>query len=76
MIVRTVAAVFPHVSVWQSPKHYSWVINGSVESHNPDLTRLSESFEDPRIREDLASIGIDGVPGTQTVTPKPSAGGR
>ncbi len=59
MIVATVADVFPHVSVWHGPLAYSWVINGSVEPHDPDLAQLAAKFALPEVRADLASIGID-----------------
>lgn len=59
MILRTMGEVFPHVSVWHDPKLFSWIINGSVTPHDPDLALLGEKFADPRVREDLASIGID-----------------
>jgi predicted membrane-bound spermidine synthase len=58
LLVRTVAAVFPHVSIWRGPAFYSWVINGSLEPRPPDLDRLEQAFADERIRSDLASIGI------------------
>jgi spermidine synthase len=58
MLLRTVASVFPHVSVWHGPNRYSWVINGSLESHHPDLELLEQKLALPGVREDLASIGI------------------
>jgi hypothetical protein len=58
MILRTLAAVFPHVSVWHDPAMFSWIINGSVDPHAPDLGLLLERFRDPAIQQDLASIGI------------------
>jgi predicted membrane-bound spermidine synthase len=59
MLLRTVADVFPHVSVWHDPKMFSWIINGSMESHDPDLEVLERRFADPKVRADLASIGIE-----------------
>jgi len=56
MIARTAKEVFPHVSIWQSPWLYSWVINGSVDPRPPDLELLVKRFEDPKIKQDLASI--------------------
>jgi spermidine synthase len=58
MILRTLAAVFPHVSVWHDPAMFSWIINGSVAPHDPDLQLLQDRFLDPEIQQDLASIGI------------------
>lgn len=57
-IVRTAAEAFPYVSIWHSPELYSWVINGSATPRPPDLQMLARHFEDPRVRADLASIGI------------------
>jgi hypothetical protein len=56
--VRTVQDVFPHVSVWHGPAYYSWVVNGSLEPHRLDLDLLVRKFRDPKVRADLASIGI------------------
>jgi spermidine synthase len=58
-LVRTVQDVFPHVSVWHGPAYYSWVVNGSVEPHRLDLDLLVRKFQDPKVRADLASIGIE-----------------
>lgn len=58
-LIRTVAEVFPYVSVWHGPMHYSWVVNGSLTPHDPDLARLVEKFSDPRIRAEMESIGVD-----------------
>jgi len=59
MIVRTIQSVFPHVSVWHGPAAYSWVINGSLQSHAPDLAALQRQFELPAVRADLATIEIE-----------------
>ncbi|MCP5068577.1 MAG: hypothetical protein GY946_18605 [bacterium] len=56
MIARTAKEVFPHVTIWQSPWLYSWVINGSVEETPLDLEIMMKRFEDPLIGADLASI--------------------
>ena len=58
LLVRTVASVFPQVSVWRGPLRYSWVINGSVGPHGPDLALLARRFAEPRVRGDLAEIGV------------------
>jgi len=57
-LVRTVAEVFPHVSVWHGPLRYSWVINGSMTSLDPDLARLLAAYRIPSVQADLASIGV------------------
>ncbi len=59
LLLRTVADVFPHTSVWHGPAGYSWVINGSAEPHDPDLVRLGEAFRRGEVATDLASIGIE-----------------
>jgi len=58
LLVRTLASVFPHVTIWHGPYRYSWVINGSMEPHDPDLARLMEKFTIPEVRADLESIGV------------------
>ncbi len=58
LLLRTLADVFPHVSVWTGPAQYSWVMNASREPHDPDLRRLAEAFASPTLRADLESIGI------------------
>jgi hypothetical protein len=57
-LVRTVRSVFPHVSVWHGPLRYSWVINGSMTPHAPDLARLAAYYAEPSVRADLESIGV------------------
>jgi len=57
-LVRTLSSVFPYVSIWHGPLHYSWVINGSMEPHDPDLALLTTKFADPKIRADMESIGV------------------
>ena len=57
-LVRTVADVFPHVSVWHSPLRYSWVINGSDAPLGPDLAVVLRRATEPAVRADLESIGI------------------
>ena len=57
-LVRTLASVFPHVSVWHGPLRYSWVINGSMAPHGPDLALLLRRFEEPGVRADLVAIGV------------------
>jgi spermidine synthase len=56
MIARTAKEVFPHVTIWQSPWLYSWVINGSVAPRPPDLELLTTRFAEPQLEQDLASI--------------------
>src|SRR5205809_836190 len=58
LLVRTVASVFPQVSVWRGPLRYSWVINGSLGPHGPDLALLARRFAEPRVQGDLAEIGV------------------
>lgn len=58
-LVRTLNSVFPYVSIWHGPMHYSWVVNGSMTPHDPDLARLVEKFADPKIGADMRSIGVD-----------------
>ncbi|UCE85477.1 MAG: fused MFS/spermidine synthase [Deltaproteobacteria bacterium] len=59
MLVRTIADVFPHVSVWHTPQFYSWVINGSLVPRPPDLKLIAQRFGQPMIRADLESMHID-----------------
>ena len=57
-LLRTLMDVFPHVSVWHDPGMYSWIFNGSMAPHHPDLPTLERHFEDPAVRANLESIGI------------------
>jgi len=57
-LVRTLNSVFPYVSIWHGPLHYSWVINGSMTPHDPDLALLKAKFADPKVRADMESIGV------------------
>lgn len=58
LLVRTLADVFPHVSVWHGPYRYSWVLNGSLEPRPPDLRVIVDRLAEPSVGTDLASIGI------------------
>ncbi len=58
MLLRTMREVFPNVSVWHDPGLYSWIINGSMEPHGPDLALLAEKYDDERVRSDLESIDV------------------
>jgi spermidine synthase len=59
-LTRTIASVFPHVSIWHGPARYSWVINGSMVPRDPDLTLLTQKFANPAVSEEMRSIGVDG----------------
>jgi predicted membrane-bound spermidine synthase len=58
MLLRTMAEVFPHVTVWHEPWVASWIVNGSIDPRPPDLALLRRWFSNPRVRADLASIPI------------------
>src|SRR5262249_54490664 len=57
-VVRTIASVFPYLSIWHGPHGYGWIINGSLAPHGPDLALLTIKFEQPSVRDDLESIAI------------------
>jgi spermidine synthase len=57
-VLRTAAAAFPYVSVWHDPYMFSWVVNGSMSPHDPDLLTLQSHFADDAVRRDLESIEI------------------
>jgi spermidine synthase len=59
-LLRTMIDVFPHVSVWHDPGLYSWIFNGSLSPHDPDVGTLADRFAEPEVSEDLATIGIPG----------------
>ena len=58
MLLRTMAQVFPYVSVWHDPMMFSWIINGSMAPHDPDLEVLETAFARPAVAADMTSIGI------------------
>jgi hypothetical protein len=57
-LIRTLGDVFPFISVYHGPAYYSWVMNGSMQPHAPDMRILEKHFARPSVAEDLASIGI------------------
>ena len=60
-LARTLADVFPNITVWRGPYQYSWVFNASVEPHPPDLKVMSDHWAQPAVASDLASIGVPDV---------------
>jgi len=55
--VRTFIEVFPESTLWYVDNHA--LLLGGLDSASVDFGRLQRRFEDPAVREDLASIGID-----------------
>lgn len=58
MLLRTMAEVFPYITVWHGPWGSSWIVNGSVEPRPPDLELMNRWFADSKVRADLATISI------------------
>jgi predicted membrane-bound spermidine synthase len=58
MVLRTMAEVFPHVTVWHDLTAGSWILNGSVDPRPPDLAILTRWFSHPQVRADLATIPL------------------
>jgi spermidine synthase len=54
--VRTFAEVFPNATLWYVEGHLLFV--SKIDSLTIDYDLLVRKFEDPRVREDLASIDI------------------
>src|SRR5262249_50910520 len=50
---------FRYVSGWPGPSRYSWVINGSLQPHDPDLARIVPAFADKKIAAAIAEAGAD-----------------
>ena len=61
MLLRTMADVFTYVSVWHDPMMFSWIINGSMEPHDPDLSVIEAHLARPEVANDMESIGITGA---------------
>ncbi|MDG2305864.1 MAG: hypothetical protein P8R42_14710 [Candidatus Binatia bacterium] len=58
-VVRTVASVFPNVSIWNGPLGYNWVINGSDVERLPSTATMASLRDDPDIDAELGSLGLD-----------------
>ena len=56
-LVATMDDVFEEVSVWQVAG-FSWILNGSMDPHHPDLARLQEVYSTPALAEELQGIGL------------------
>jgi spermidine synthase len=56
-VIATFAGVFPHVSLWQSS--HDVLLIGSVEPVALDFGRLSQRIAAPRVRAQLAVLGLD-----------------
>jgi spermidine synthase len=56
--IKTFASVFPNATLWHVKKHALFVAKKGAVSI--DYALLQRKFAQPALREDLASIGIDG----------------
>lgn len=59
IVVATMAAVFPSLTIWDGPFGYNWVINGSADPRLPSLARLARWREDPDVDAEIGSLGLD-----------------
>lgn len=57
MLIETIRAEFPHVSLW-IPNHKEGVVIASHEPLRIDLERMRRRLADPRLRADLAAYGL------------------
>ncbi len=60
-VLRTMATVFAHVTVWDGPLGYTWVINGSDRERNPDVSLIRDWQEDADVDAELGALGLDDV---------------
>lgn len=58
-VLATVDAVFDHVSVWEGPFGYNWVVIGSDVTRLPDPERLRRLVDDPDVEAEIVSLGLD-----------------
>ncbi|HEX5066248.1 MAG TPA: fused MFS/spermidine synthase [Myxococcota bacterium] len=56
-VVATFASVFPHTSLWQSS--HDVLLIGSMDPRPPDLAALRERLQAPKVKAQLASLGLD-----------------
>lgn len=57
MVVNTFSSVFPYVGVWQAGGG-DLLLVGSLTPKKPDLTAFEGGFRDPKVRADLARVGV------------------
>jgi spermidine synthase len=62
MILRAFQDVFPHVAVWYEPSSVNafTIVTGTVDRPAWDAATLARGFDDPRVRGELADLGIQG----------------
>jgi spermidine synthase len=61
MLVRTMAEVFPVVTVWQTPQLHSWVVLGSHHPLRVDEVELGRRMAAPDLRASVSEAGF-GLP--------------
>lgn len=60
IVVNTFSSVFPSVGIWHVGAG-DVILIGSVTPLQPDVAVMARPFEDPRVRADLARVGIQNL---------------
>jgi spermidine synthase len=66
LVLRTLAAVFPHASVFADDDEGNLIILASEEPLQPDFAGMERRFSDPGVRDDLARLGMMNLAGLLT----------
>ena len=61
LILRTLSAVFPQVSLWHSPNYLDLVAVASEGSLEPDFAAMEARFDRREIRNDIARMGVPNL---------------
>jgi len=61
LVMRTIGSVFPYAIVGRSPNYSDVIVVASNEPIQPDFEAMEDRFDQPAVRNDLASIGIPNL---------------
>lgn len=66
LVLRTLAAVFPHAIVFADDDEGNLIVLASEEPLQPDFAGMERRFSDPGVRDDLARLGMTNLAGLLT----------
>ena len=63
LIIRTVAAIFPHVMLFADNDLGNLIAVASISPIEPNFTKMEHRYQTPGVKQDLARLGISNLAG-------------